>query len=352
LSQSLPGDGLSILVFSPRAMVEAAKILNQIMRREALRMAAFHKGLADVIQSLNATVNTVGLSLEEDPAEGQTRLPGPIAADSIGKREQRLDVFVLMRVQMGQLIAGGFIARIEEKATMICDPAPDELDEKLTLRLVLGEANALDRGRPGGAQADGNTAVGERGRQRTATSEGLGAEDIECLYGAAGVPGEIALIMCGPAGEHAYHLLAVRGREGDMAIIQQDYGPGVEQLANHGDSRRSGHEPGIRAKIAEELKTCGFAGAPLHGMNVQIRRNGASLIGVGMHDPEGEHGELIGRADQVTAQETGEPVHDLRRFRQRADEGAGRNGDELGSKGLGPIVQLFLFLFIVDRSIF
>jgi len=39
LSQSLPGDGLSILVFSPRAMVEAAKILNQIMRREALRMA-------------------------------------------------------------------------------------------------------------------------------------------------------------------------------------------------------------------------------------------------------------------------------------------------------------------------
>ena len=137
-----------------------------------------------------------------------------------------------------------------------------------------------------------------------------------------------------------------------MAIIQQDYGPGVEQLANHGDSRRSGHEPGIRAKIAEELETCGFAGAPLHGMNVQVRRNGTSLIGVGMHDPEGEHGELIGSADQVTAQETGEPVHDLRRFRQRADEGAGRNGDELGSKGLGPIVQLFLFLFIVDRSIF
>ena len=86
--------------FCPGAILQLAKKCDEIAGGEALRIDASTKGFTNVIKKLDGLIGFIVGGIAEKPAQGGTRLLGPLATHEIGKHEQRLQVVLLVGVEL------------------------------------------------------------------------------------------------------------------------------------------------------------------------------------------------------------------------------------------------------------
>jgi hypothetical protein len=165
-------------------------------------------------------------------------------------------------------------------------------------------------------QGDWDGAFGERGVKASVAGEGSGEEHgfvvevvLTVVFDADGETG----VLLEAGGEQALELdVHARFTEGGIAVVQQEStGEGfvaVGELMEQERGSGGGVHPGMVTEQAQELEAESLAGMFLAGADVERGRERGGGDDVGVHGPESEEVELLGRAVEVLVVEVDDVV--------------------------------------------